>query len=183
MCICYCVYVCRALFERVYDCPQQCVSNKIIVILLFLCLPALNQLGVQTMLSLSKCSYCCSPIISVLSSPLCVISFTAFTLFCCMSGCVSCFSSSFLRVSVPLSGSALYCITLFFNHIFSFHVDCGCSWIYGFLDGGALFWDRPKMISQPAVWNISLWNSVGAQALNKCFVLVHSATEGVVHLK
>lgn len=171
--------------EHVYDCPQQCVSNKIILILLCLCLPALNQLGVQTMLGLSKCSYCCSPFISLLSSLSNFFSFTASTLFCCMSGCVSCFSSSFLRVSVPLSGSALYCITLFFFLPYLFF-SCGLwllmnLWISGW---GTLFWDRPKMISQPAVWNISLWrDSVGAQALDKCFVLVHSATEGVVHLK
>lgn len=55
-----------------------------------------------------------------------------------------------LLFALPLLPASLS-ITLRFHHVLSFHVDGGCSWIYGFLHGGLTFRGRLKMISQPAV--------------------------------
>lgn len=102
----------------------------------------------------------------------------------CLSVYLPCFSSSFLLPSLSLSPSALY-HTLFSPHSFFSRVNGGCSWIYGFLHGGALFWGRAKMISQPAVWNMGLRrNRAGAQRIRQLFCSgPFCATEGVVHLK
>lgn len=59
-----------------------------------------------------------------------------------MSSYVPYFSSSFF-FALSLSSASLS-ITFSFHHVPSLHVNGGCSWIYGFLHGGALFQRETK---------------------------------------
>lgn len=165
----------------IYVCIFACAwgSNQSILIFLCLCLPVLNQLGVQTRLMLGPSEHSPCP-----SAFICLFSFfhtacpvSILLLFCsvCLSVYLSFFSSSFLLVSHSSSVSALYHALVFFTTSFRFM--CGWwmlmnLWISAW---GALFRGRAKWFHSLLC---GIWARGGTgwelKAPDNCFVLVHS---------
>lgn len=172
LCVCVCVCACATVYEqgKHFDIPMSVSSGAKSV-------GGSDQIHAGSFQALTV-------LFSIHLSPLLSSPLPRFSSLFTYTLTSPAFPHIFPALSLSLS-LALLSITLYFHHILSFHVDGGCSWIYGFPHGGALFWGRPKMISQPAVWNMSLWRKrVGAQSTRQLFGSgPFSLTEGVVHLK
>lgn len=185
-CACIIVHICVCIHVLACVCVWnvQCASNKSILIFRCRCLPALNRLVVRSrlMLGSSKHSHCWT-------SPL-----------------LSSFIFSYFSYFLPWHATCLVMSPTFPLHFFFllfhslqphslshsvFTVSPRFTWMedaHEFMDfctGGHSFRGRPKMISQPAVWNMSLWRNMGGtQSTRQLFCSgPFSTTEGVVHLK